>query len=161
MTQLFAEFNDPTKRVLVISDLEPDDYLAIFMLVATTKCQLTFIASCWTNPVEKAAILRKLLSDAGSSAPVYHGIPSDRVYDLGKLRVLLGMNDLPAEPPAYTAALIEAADVIISLAPPQELIAAHAANSPSLRARRPRSMAPSTSAGGSAKGCTRARLCWP
>lgn len=116
---------DPTKKLLVITDLEADDYFALFMLIKAAKGRITIIVSCWDDPAKKADILHKLLENLRVVIPVYVGLPSKKHYDLEKLGTMLNLYmDYTTHTPQcdYGDHLIRDADIIISLAPPRELI---------------------------------------
>lgn len=125
------DFNDASKTVLVITDLEADDYFAIMQLMTTTKCNVIFIVNSWTNPDEKARILIAILSKMTLTViwSVFVGLPTCLTYDTDALKKSLGIDTGAVITMKYSDKLFEHADLIISLSPPMELAAAVVKNS--------------------------------
>ena len=124
------DFNDASKTVLVITDLEADDYFAIMQLMTNTKCNVIFIVNSWTNPDEKARILIAILSKMRLTViwSVFVGLPTIANYDTDALKKSLDIDTGAVITMKYSDKLFEHADLVISLSPPIELAAAAAKN---------------------------------
>ncbi len=115
-------------RVIVITDLEPDDLIAITMLLKSKELNLKtfnqeiiFIISAWSNVEQKARFFRKFLLDcfsAYANSQIYLGESSDKKFEF-PFEVAANENF-----PSYQI-LDPSNSLIINLAPIRELMFYH------------------------------------
>jgi hypothetical protein len=111
------------KNVVVITDCEPDDYFAVFLLMQQKLESMKFIVSCWTDPIKKAKIFKGIVSKYGNY-PVYYGEPTKKEYNMNELEQFETTEPVMK----YTSDVFDGVDTVFSLTPPVDMMALHQQN---------------------------------
>ncbi len=72
------------KKVLIVTDFEPDDMIAIYMLLPELRKRNIIpdiVVSCWTDVNIKAQFVRQCFKDA----KIFLGLPTSKVYDISSM----------------------------------------------------------------------------